>query len=301
MNTTPLSRVEVWQIENVLFKLYRIIQSCVDFIDPDNIGIYELASPITWIDKDTIITEFFEKPQYYEYGEDSAVTLSGDNLFRLRNYIIENQALGVAIDLTEQELNLHSFILFLKNLDEPIYSCLGSIQYLEMLRDFRYEIYKWACFYSNSIGSTIDDEMTKRQEATYLIAENLNELHLKYRPQQKSFILHSDSDDEDAFDLSDYFKSHYDKAKILKIYKQISVLAYEQEDLYISKIISLIACAHYRDLLRCSYAKTIKATLAKFHIEVKKNYLHPATFGQPTEKGRLREACQEAVAFYDAL
>lgn len=55
MNTTPLSRVEVWQIENVLFKLYRIIQSCVDFIDPDNIGIYELASPITWIDKDTII------------------------------------------------------------------------------------------------------------------------------------------------------------------------------------------------------------------------------------------------------
>lgn len=144
MNTTPLSRVEVWQIENVLFKLYRIIQSCVDFIDPDNIGIYELASPITWIDKDTIITEFFEKPQYYEYGEDSAVTLSGDNLFRLRNYIIENQALGVAIDLTEQELNLHSFILFLKNLDEPIYSCLGSIQYLEMLRDFRYEIYKWA-------------------------------------------------------------------------------------------------------------------------------------------------------------
>ena len=51
MNTTPLSRVEVWQIENVLFKLYRIIQSCVDFIDPDNIGIYELASPITWIDK----------------------------------------------------------------------------------------------------------------------------------------------------------------------------------------------------------------------------------------------------------
>ena len=231
MNTTPLSRVEVWQIENVLFKLYRIIQSCVDFIDPDNIGIYELASPITWIDKDTIITEFFEKPQYYEYGEDSAVTLTGDNLFRLRNYIIENQALGVAIDLTEQELNLHSFILFLKNLDEPIYSCLGSIQYLEMLRDFRYEIYKWACFYSNSIGSTIDDEMTKRQEATYLIAENLNELHLKYRPQQKSFILHSDSDDEDAFDLSDYFKSHYDKAKILKIYKQISVLAYEQEDL----------------------------------------------------------------------
>ena len=256
---------------------------------------------ITWIDKDTIITEFFEKPQYYEYGEDSAVTLTGDNLFRLRNYIIENQALRVAIDLTEQELNLHSFILFLKNLDEPIYSCLGSIQYLEMLRDFRYEIYKWACFYSNSIGSTIDDEMTKRQEATYLIAENLNELHLKYRPQQKSFILHSDSDDEDAFDLSDYFKSHYDKAKILKIYKQISVLAYEQEDLYISKIISLIACAHYRGLLRCSYAKTIKATLSKFHIEVKKNYLHPATFGQPTEKGRLREAYQEAVAFYDAL
>ena len=110
-----------------------------------------------------------------------------------------------------------------------------------------------------------------------------------------------DPETAETFDLSDYFKHDCDKSKILKVYKQISVLAYEQEDLYISKIISLIACAHYRGLLRCSYAKTIKATLAKFHIEVKKNYLHPATFGQPTEKGRLREAYQEAVAFYDAL
>lgn len=108
MNTTPLSRVEVWQIENVLFKLYRIIQSCVDFIDPDNIGIYELASPITWIDKDTFITEFFEKPQYYEYGGFAVVELSKENFIRLRNFIIETQDIGLALDLTEQELNLHS-------------------------------------------------------------------------------------------------------------------------------------------------------------------------------------------------
>lgn len=171
-----------------------------------------------------------------------------------------------------------------------------------MLRDFRYEIYKWACFHANRIGSTIDCEIKRRQEVASLIAENLDSIHIKYHPQTQSTIsILEDPETEETFDLSDYFKHDCDKSKILKVYKQISVLAYEQEDLYISKIISLIACAHYRGLLRCSYAKTIKATLAKFHIEVKKNYLHPATFGQPTEKGRLREAYQEAVAFYDAL
>ena len=95
--------------------------------------------------------------------------------------------------------------------------------------------------------------------------------------------------------------ARYDKSRILRIYKHISVLAYEQSDLYISKIISIIAYAHYQGFLSCSYAKTIRATLAKFHIEVKPNYLHPATFGQPTEKGNLREAYQKAVAFYASL
>ena len=109
------------------------------------------------------------------------------------------------------------------------------------------------------------------------------------------------TDEEAAFDLSDYFIARYDKSRILRIYKHISVLAYEQSDLYISKIISIIAYAHYQGLLSCSYARTIRATLAKFHIEVKPNYLHPATFGQPTEKGNLREAYQKAVAFYASL
>ena len=190
MNTTPLSRVEVWQIENVLFKLYRIIQSCVDFIDPDNIGIYELASPITWIDKDTIITEFFEKPQYYEYGGFAVVELSKENFIRLRNFIIETQDIGLALDLTEQELNLHSFIIFLKGLNENIEGCLSSITYLEMLRDFRYEIYKWACFHANRIGSTIDCEIKRRQEVASLIAENLDSIHIKYHPPNTKYNQH---------------------------------------------------------------------------------------------------------------
>lgn len=63
---------------------------------------------ITWIDKDTLITEFFEKPQYYEYGGFAVVELSKENFIRLRNFIIETQDIGLALDLTEQELNLHS-------------------------------------------------------------------------------------------------------------------------------------------------------------------------------------------------
>ena len=302
METAPLTRVDVWHLENVLFKLYRTIQSCVETVDSVSLGLFDLHDSISWIDKDTLITEFFEKPQYYEYGSQSVVDLTEDTFIRLRNFIIETQDLGLAIDLTEQELNLHAFVIFLHNLNDTLQGCLSSIPYLEMLRDFRYEIYKWACFYANRIGSTIDQEMGSRKEVTYLIAENLDSLHIKYRGQDRKSVTITDITDVEAvFDLSDYFVARYDKSKILRIYKHISVLAYEQSDLYISKIISIIAYAHYQGFLSCSYAKTIRATLAKFHIEVKPNYLHPATFGQPTEKGNLREAYQEAVTFYSSL
>lgn len=298
----PLTRVDVWHLENVLFKLYRTIQSCVETVDSVSLGLFDLHDSISWIDKDTLITEFFEKPQYYEYGSQSVVDLTEGTFIRLRNFIIETQDLGLAIDLTEQELNLHAFVIFLHNLNDTLQGCLSSIPYLEMLRDFRYEIYKWACFYANRIGSTIDQEMGSRKDVTYLIAENLDSLHIKYRGQDRRPVTITDiTDEEAAFDLSDYFIARYDKSRILRIYKHISVLAYEQSDLYISKIISIIAYAHYQGLLSCSYARTIRATLAKFHIEVKPNYLHPATFGQPTEKGNLREAYQKAVAFYASL
>lgn len=108
MDTNPLTRVEIWHLENVLFKLYRTIQSCVDSIDPELINLFDFSDSMTWIDKDTLITEFFEKPQYYEYGGFAVVELSKENFIRLRNFIIETQDIGLALDLTEQELNLHS-------------------------------------------------------------------------------------------------------------------------------------------------------------------------------------------------
>ena len=175
----PLTRVDVWHLENVLFKLYRTIQSCVETVDSVSLGLFDLHDSISWIDKDTLITEFFEKPQYYEYGSQSVVDLTEDTFIRLRNFIIETQDLGLAIDLTEQELNLHAFVIFLHNLNDTLQGCLSSIPYLEMLRDFRYEIYKWACFYANRIGSTIDQEMGSRKDVTYLIAENLNLRHVE--------------------------------------------------------------------------------------------------------------------------
>ena len=104
--------------------------------------------------------------------------------------------------------------------------------------------------------------MGSRKDVTYLIAENLDSLHIKYRGQDRRPVTITDiTDEEAAFDLSDYFIARYDKSRILRIYKHISVLAYEQSDLYISKIISIIAYAHYQGLLSCSYARTIRATL----------------------------------------
>ncbi len=111
----PLTRVDVWHLENVLFKLYRTIQSCVETVDSVSLGLFDL----------------------------------------------------------------HAFVIFLHNLNDTLQGCLSSIPYLEMLRDFRYEIYKWACFYANRIGSTIDQEMGSRKDVTYLIAENLNLRHVE--------------------------------------------------------------------------------------------------------------------------
>ena len=192
----PLTRVDVWHLENVLFKLYRTIQSCVETVDSVSLGMFDLHDSISWIDKDTLITEFFEKPQYYEYGSQSVVDLTEDAFIRLRNFIIDTQDLGLAIDLTEQELNLHAFVIFLHNLNDTLQGCLSSIPYLEMLRDFRYEIYKWACFYANRIGSTIDQEMGSRKDVTYLIAENLDSLHIKYRGQDRRPVTITDITDE---------------------------------------------------------------------------------------------------------
>ena len=42
MDTNPLTRVEIWHLENVLFKLYRTIQSCVDSIDPGLINLFAI-------------------------------------------------------------------------------------------------------------------------------------------------------------------------------------------------------------------------------------------------------------------
>ena len=133
--------------------------------------------------------------------EYAVVELSKENFIRLRNFIIETQDIGLALDLSEQELNLHSFIIFLKGLNENIEGCLSSITYLEMLRDFRYEIYKWACFHANRIGSTIDCEIKRRQEVTSLIAENLDSIYIKYHPQTQSTIsILEDPETEETFD-----------------------------------------------------------------------------------------------------
>ena len=112
----PLTRVDVWHLENVLFKLYRTIQSCVETVDSVSLGLFDLHDSISWIDKDTLITEFFEKPQYYEYGSQSVVDLTEDTFIRLRNFIIETQDLGLAID---QEMGSRKDItsLIAENLD----------------------------------------------------------------------------------------------------------------------------------------------------------------------------------------
>lgn len=297
-----LSRVQAWQLENTLFKLYKTIQSCIDSIGDTGLGLFSTFDTIGWIDKDTVITDYFEKPQTYEYGSDPTVNISEHTLHQLRDFIIENEDIGLAIDLTEQELNLHSFILFLETINEELGGCFSSIKYITMLRDFRYEVFKWASFYLNRQGTTVEEESQKKLELSYLLSQNLSGNHLKMTHNRKqTFTFEEDGYSDDTFDIGDYFKPDYDKKKLLKIYKHISVLAYEQEDLYISKIISIIAYAHYNKLLVVSFSKTITAVLTKFHIEVKPNYKHPATFGQPTIKGRHREAYIEAIEFFKTL
>ncbi len=302
MEPHPITRVDVWHLENLLFKLFHTIQELHDSNYLYEVDLFSMSGNIAWIDRDTQIAEYFEHPYHYEYDPDSSVQLDAKTFLALRNFIIEHEDIGLALDLTEQELNLHAFIVFLKDLDKMMSGALTSIPYLEMLRDFRYELYKWACFVCNRKGSSIDREMKKRKEETYLIAENMETKHIKYIPEEDETIdIEEETEEQELFDLTTHFIKTYDKAKILIIYKRISVLAYEKDDKYISKILSILACAHYKELLSSSYAKTAKSVMAKFHIPWKSSYGHPATYGKPSEKGITRAAYQEALDFFATL
>lgn len=70
MNTNPLSRVAL-QAYTRVSGLY----------ESGNTGLFDISGFIAWGDKYTLIVEFFEQPQYYEYENNFRVDITAKNLF----------------------------------------------------------------------------------------------------------------------------------------------------------------------------------------------------------------------------
>jgi hypothetical protein len=66
MEDGGLSRLDAWHLENVIFRLYKVIANCyvlcTQYVQKD------VLTPETWMEKDREITCFFREPQRYEYG-----------------------------------------------------------------------------------------------------------------------------------------------------------------------------------------------------------------------------------------
>lgn len=302
METVLLTKVEVWELEYIIYKLYEVIKAFENMTEHALVDKERDVLRKAWCDFDTVVSDYFEKPTTYEFGSGIEVTLNYEKIKRLRDYVINSEALFVAIELCIPELHLHDLISELKDESSAIGKDFRSVNYLTMIKALRKDLWKWANLYSVRICYNLRAEISRRKEDPYLLSMHLYDIG----PELKKF---ADKDSGDAteqpdtmdLDLLPLFKKGIDLKKLYKIRQKLIVLAQERREFYMSRIISIIVFAYYNNLLSCSYSKALKSVMRNLHLEVKQNHLHPATYGHPSVKGRWREAYQYAINFFKAI
>ena len=159
--TGGLSKVEAWRLENVIFRLYKVIANCYDlcvqYIDQ------QLILTEKWLDQDKEIANFYTIPQPYEYGTNVTIHLSDQTFEELFNYIIEQDDFPLAIDFLQPKLHLNHLLQTMQTVEEFMGIKFSCFDFIVSLRDFRTEVYKWAAVYSSRSNSTIDKEMEDRK------------------------------------------------------------------------------------------------------------------------------------------
>ena len=148
-----MSRLDAWHLENVIFRLYKVIANC--YVLCTRYVQKNVLAPETWVEKDRKIAGYFREPQRYGYGEDVGIELSGRTFEKLYEFIIERNDFELALDFVQPKLHLNFVIRTMKKVETHLEESFSSMEFVVTLRDFRAEVYKWAAVYSARINSSI--------------------------------------------------------------------------------------------------------------------------------------------------
>lgn len=295
MEDGGLSRLDVWHLENVIFRLYKVIANC--YVLCTQYVQKNVLTPETWVEKDRKIAGYFREPQRYGYGEDVGIELSGRTFEKLHEFIIERNDFALALDFVQPKLHLDLLIRAMKKVEECYGWEFASIGFMVSLWDFRAEIYKWAAVHASRINSSIEKEMARRKISSYsLLCEGKNS-GITIREEAEGYPMA----DKNAFDLSDFFVAGYDTQRIARIYQYLKFLNAKTDASYIAQMASVIAVAWENHLLCETYGNTLRAVFDHFGITDKTENYKPSRFRRTSYKGTPPLLRVQALKFFQTL
>ncbi len=290
-----MSKVEAWQLENVILRLYKVIVNSYDLC-----SLYLEKKVILlekWEEMDKVIANYFLEPHRHGYLTKVSVQLTAQTFKELFMLIIEENDFAMAMDFIQPKLHLNNLIQTMKTIEESLDVKFASVEFIELLRDFRSEIYKWAAVYFSRINSTIDKEMAKRKIMTFSLIcdensrnDTLKEDSGNYDPARKS-----------SFELSNFFVDIYDNQRISRIFQYLNFLNTQKGASYIAKIASVIAIAWENHLLCDTYNNTLQAVFDHFGITDKIDNYKPARLRRSNYKGTIPLARAQAMKFFHSI
>ncbi|MDD3945979.1 MAG: hypothetical protein PHS38_14905 [Bacteroidales bacterium] len=295
MEDGGLSRLDAWHLENVIFRLYKVIANCyvlcTQYVQKD------LLTPETWMEKDRKIAGYFREPQRYEYGEDVNIELSGRTFEKLHEFIIERNDFELALDFVQPKLHLNFVIKTMKKVETHLEESFSSMDFVVTLRDFRAEVYKWAAVYALRIHSSMEQEMAKRKCMTYSLLCEANHYQICLQEEAGHYPMAGDK----GFELADFFNKDYDAGRIARIYQFLRSLNEQKGASYTAKMASVVAVAWENSLLCETYNNTLQAVFDHFGISDKTENFKPSRFRRPNYKGTPPLVRVQALKFFQSL
>jgi len=295
MEDGGLSRLDAWHLENVIFRLYKVIANCyvlcTQYVQKD------VLTPETWMEKDRKIAGYFREPQRYEYGEDVGIELSGRTFEKLHEFIIERNDFELALDFVQPKLYLNFVIKTMKKVETHLEKSLSSTDFVVTLRDFRAEVYKWAVVYALRSHSSMEQEMAKRPCMTYSLLCEANHCQICLREEAGHYPMAGDK----GFELADFFRKDYDTGSIARIYRHLASLNEQKGASYTAKMASVVAVAWENSLLCETYNNTLQAVFDHFGISDKTENFKPSRFRRPNYKGTPPLVRVQALKFFQSL
>ena len=295
MEDGGLSRLDAWHLENVIFRLYKVIANC--YVLCTQYVQKNVLTPETWMEKDRKIAGYFREPQRYEYGEDVGIELSGRTFEKLHEFIIERNDFELALDFVQPKLHLNFVIKTMKKVETHLEESFSSMEFVVTLRDFRAEVYKWAVVYALRIHSSMEQEMAKRPCMTYSLLCEANHCQICLQEEAGHYPMAGDK----GFELADFFRKDYDTGSIARIYRHLASLNEQKGASYTAKMASVVAVAWENSLLCETYNNTLQAVFDHFGISDKTENFKPSRFRRPNYKGTPPLVRVQALKFFQSL